>query len=123
MEDLEKAVKDYFTANPKAKEIHGTEDGFLFENKYFATQHNATLEEGKEVKTFSNPNKVESNTENTTVELNEEQKELLANGLVKGNYNAVKDLVKFLKLETENLKEDTLISALEAYKLTQAEKE
>lgn len=115
MQDFQKLAEQYFAENKNAKEIHITNDGFMFEHKYFATQHNATLGEGAEVETFKNAKGIVVN-DSEPVELNEEQKELLANGLVKANYIPMKELVKELGLEVENQKAETLIAALEDFR-------
>lgn len=90
----------------------------MFLKRNFASDHANTLE-GNEVFDFKNPNHVESDTDQTedgNNQLTEEQKQLLASGLKKENYNAIKALVKVLNIETPDQKAETLIKALEDYK-------
>lgn len=116
----EKLIAQYFKENKSAKEIHVTSDGFLFPQRKHALDHANTLEDSKrEVKTVKNPNHVESDTDQTedgNTQLSEEQKQLLASGLKKENYNAIKALAKVLNIETPDQKAETLIKALEDYK-------
>jgi len=116
----EKLVAQYFKENKSAKEIYVTSDGFLFPQRKHALDHANTLEDSKrEVKTVKNPNHVESETDQTgdgNTQLSEEQKQLLASGLKKENYNAIKALAKVLNIETPDQKAETLIKALEDYK-------
>nr|WP_294922191.1 hypothetical protein [uncultured Flavobacterium sp.] len=60
-------VEIYFAENPKKKKIHLSSDGFLFENKKFASNHGETLED-KEIKTVKNPNLIEVNLEEEDTE-------------------------------------------------------
>ena len=112
--------QDYFDANPDKEVVYGTPDGYLFEVKQFAQNHANTLDEGKrEVETFKNPLKLDVTDETSdTIELTIEQEKLLESGLVKENYNDLKALVKALKIETSDQKAETLIKALEDYKIS-----
>jgi hypothetical protein len=78
------------------------------------------LKEGKrEVKTFKNPLHIDVKVETAdTLELTIEQEKLLESGLVKENYNDLKALVKVLRIEISNQKAETLIKALEDYKIS-----
>lgn len=117
-EALQKKATEYFVKNKDAKVVFLTADGFMFLKRNFASDHANTLE-GKEVFDFKNPNHVEGETDQTgegNTLLNEEQKQLLASGLKKENYNAIKALAKVLNIETPDQKAETLIKALEDYK-------
>lgn len=112
--------QDYFDANKDKEVVFGTSDGHLFEVKQFAKSHADTLEEGKrEVETFKNHLHIDVKVEaHDATELTIEQEKLLESGLVKENYNDLKALVKFLKIETSDHKAETLIKALEDYKIS-----
>ncbi|MDN3673083.1 hypothetical protein QWY99_08485 [Flavobacterium branchiarum] len=113
------AVSNYFAQEGAKSEVFSTSDGFLFENLVFATNHAATLED-KNVTPHSNANNIEvfgeTDLSDKTIELNADQLELLNNGLVKENYNSLKQLVAFLKLESVDQKAESLIAVLTAYK-------
>jgi hypothetical protein len=114
-------VSAYFAQQGAKNEVFSTSDGFVFENIGFATNHASTLED-KNVTPHSNANDLEviddedvtgSITEYT---LTDTDKQLFETGLAKENYNALKSLVKNLKIDTADQKADTLIQALEEYK-------
>jgi len=116
------AVSTYFEQKESKKEVYSTSDGFLFENLGFAKNHATTLED-KEVTPHSNVNNLEVvGDEEVTgsgdaYSLTDTDKQLLETGLDKANYNAIKALVKNLKIDTTDQKAETLIKALEDYKL------
>jgi hypothetical protein len=118
-EALQRDADTHFKANPEATELTATSDGLLFTNKKFAVDHSHSLED-KTLTPFKNANSLEVvDKEEITrddITLSAEQLELLNNGLVKENYNQIKKLKEFLKLETTDNKAETLITALTAYK-------
>jgi hypothetical protein len=115
------AVSAYFAQSDAKNEVFSTSDGFVFENIGFATNHASTLED-KNVTPHSNANDLEVlddeevNGSGTEYQLTEADKQLLESGLAKENYNALKSLIKHLKIDTADQKADTLIKALEDYK-------
>lgn len=116
------AVSAYFAQKGAKSEVFSTSDGFLFENVAFATNHASTLED-KNVTPHSNANDLdvfddeEITDDQDTYKLTDQDKQLLESGLVKENYNALKALIKNLKIETTDQKADSLIQALEDYKI------
>lgn len=116
--DLKTKAKKYFEENTKVKDIHMTDDGFIFLKNKFAADHAETLE-GKQVHTFKNPLQIDVKAEKVTVTnkvLSAEEKKLLATELLSKNYNEMKSLVKALNIDVVNTKAGTLITALEEYK-------
>ena len=113
-------VEQYFEKNKSEKVIYATSDNFLFQQYKHALDHANTLEESKrEVETFKNPLHLDVTVKTSdAIELTIEQKKLLESGLVKENYNDLKALVKVLKIETSDQKAETLIKALEDYKIS-----
>lgn len=114
------AVSAYFAQQGAKNEVFSTSDGFVFENIGFATNHASTLED-KNVTPHSKANELEvvddEEVTGTPYQLTDADKQLLETGLAKENYNALKSLIKNLKIETIDQKADTLIVALEEYKL------
>ena len=114
-----KKVTEYFEKKGSKNEVYSTADGFVFENPVFAKNHAETLED-KNVTPHSKAKGIDvvDATEVTgEYKLTEADKELLESGLESKNYNAIKALVKSLKIETSDQKADTMIKALEEYKL------
>jgi hypothetical protein len=114
-----KKVTEYFDKKDSKDEVHSTADGFVFENLVFAKNHAETLED-KNVTPHNKAKGIDvvGATEVTgEYKLTEADKELLESGLESKNYNAIKALVKSLKIETPDQKADTMIKALEEYKL------
>ncbi len=113
-------VSDYFAQTNAKDTVYSTSDGNVFENLGFATNHASTLVD-KNVTPHTNPNNLEVIDEedltDDTIVLNPEQTELLNSGLVKENYNQLKQLATFLELETIDQKAETIIKALEDYKV------
>lgn len=114
------AVSAYFAQQGAKNEVFSTSDGFVFESIVFATNHASTLED-KNVTPHSNAKDLEvfddEEVTGTPYQLTEADKQLLESGLTKENYNALKSLIKHLKINTADQKADTLIQALENYKL------
>jgi hypothetical protein len=116
------AVSAYFAQQGAKNEVFSTSDGFVFENIVFATNHASTLKD-KNVTPHSNANDLEVLDDEevtgsgTEYQLTDADKQLLETGLTKENYNALKSLIKNLKIDTTDQKADTLIVALEEYKL------
>ena len=119
---LQKDADKYFETHPLKDKVFGTFDGFLFVTLGFALAHSQTLDDGqKEVETFVNAKIIDVEAEavmgsESTYQLTDADAALLETGLVKGNYNALKVLVKNLKIETTDQKAETIIKALEEYK-------
>jgi hypothetical protein len=115
------AVSTYFAQTDAKKEVYSTADGFIFENLVFAKNHAATLDD-KNVTPHTNANNLEVVDEEevtgsgTPYQLTDADKQLFETGLSKDNYNALKSLIKSLKIETSDQKAETLIKALEEYK-------
>lgn len=113
------AVTAYFAQSNAKDTVYSTADGFLFENSGFATNHASTLEDKNVI-----PHGIANDFEvvdpevvaRQNSELSTEQLELLNNGLVKENYNQLKQLANYLKLEHADNKADTIIKALTTYK-------
>jgi hypothetical protein len=113
------AVSTYFAQTGAKKEVFSTADGFVFENFGFAQNHATTLDD-KNVTPHTNANNLEvvdeEEVKETTYQLTDADKQLFETGLSKDNYNALKSLIKSLKIETSDQKAETLIKALEEYK-------
>ena len=112
-------VSEYFAQVGARNELFSTSDGNVFENLVFAKNHAATLGD-KEVVPHTNVNDLEvvdeEDMKGAAYQLTEADKQLLETGLSKENYNALKLLIKNLKIETSDQKAETLIKALEEYK-------
>lgn len=118
-DSVAKKVTEYFEKKGSKDEVYSTADGFVFESLVFAKNHAETLED----KNVTPHNKakgidvVDATEVTGEYKLTEADKELLESGLESKNYNAIKALVKSLKIETSDQKADTMIKALEEYKL------
>lgn len=69
---LDGKVETYFAENPKAKQVYTTSDGFLFVKKKYAIDHQVTLENDEEVRTWHNPDIIEEEVEETDTVNDEE---------------------------------------------------
>lgn len=116
---IAKTVSDYFAQIGSKEEVFSTSDGNVFENLGFAKNHAATLED-KNVTPHTKASGIEVVDEEELTgdiyQLTESDKELLQSGLDSKNYNAMKALVKNLKLASTDLKAETLIAVLTGYK-------
>lgn len=112
------AVTTYFEQNKAKSKVYSTADGFLFENLGFAKNHASTLDD-KNVTPHTKSSNVEVVDEDVlnNYQLTDVDKQLLDSGLVKENYNALRSLVNRLKIETTDQRAETLINALEDYKV------
>lgn len=112
------AVTTYFEQNKAKSKVYSTADGFLFENLGFAKNHASTLDD-KNVTPHTKSSNEEVVDEDilNNYQLTDVDIKLLDSGLVKENYNALRSLVNRLKIETIDQKAETLINALEEYKL------
>jgi hypothetical protein len=114
-------VSAYFAQQGAKSEVFSTADGFVFENFGFAQNHATTLDD-KNVTPHSKANDLEVvgdeevTGSGTPYQLTDADKQLLETGLAKENCNALKPLIKNLKIETSDQKAETLIKALEEYK-------
>ncbi|QYS86311.1 hypothetical protein JJC03_15515 [Flavobacterium oreochromis] len=116
--DLKSKAYKYFEENKKVKELHLTDDGFIFLKRNFAADHAQTLE-GKQVHTFKNPLQIDLEVEEvieTNNVLSADEKKLLATELLSKNYPEMKALIKALNINVVDGKAETLITALQEYK-------
>ena len=113
-------VSNYFAQTNAKETVYSTSDGNVFENLGFATNHASTLTD-KNVTPHTNPKSMQVFGEevltDSDIVLNEEQTDLLNTGLVKVNYEKLKQLANFLELDTVDKKAETIIKALEEYRI------
>lgn len=114
-----------FESNPNLEKCFSTSDGEHFYNENDAKNHAKSLED-KSVEPMYNPDFLQvvdaqelSEDELNMKEFDESEKmakELQETELVKKNYNQLKSLVKYFKIEVANQSAETLIQALTDYK-------
>ena len=122
--EKEKAIAHEYLADKVIKGIWVNSAGELFFDEGLAK---ASDEEAEFIKKLAAKKESQADTDDTTTqaadaknaELKEKNLKLLAETeLKKENYQAMKALVKFFEITTEDNKADTLITALTAFKET-----
>ncbi|OWP76537.1 hypothetical protein [Flavobacterium oreochromis] len=109
-------AQEYFKNTPDATKVYETSDGFAFDWLPNAIAHANTLED-KQVLTLNRDGNLVTDADNELDVLTDLQKEVLTNGLEKKNYIIIKEIIKALEIETPDQKAETLIEALESYKV------
>jgi hypothetical protein len=106
---------DYFDRHQVSNECHITSDDRVFHTKGSAESFASTLS-NKEIVSFTRNSIKKSNPVDEVLH-SAKVKELHETDLVKENYQALKDFVKFFKIEVPDQKSETLITALTDFKL------
>lgn len=124
----EKAI-DYFERHQTSNECFITSDNRVFHTKGSAESFATTLNDFK-VNRFTRSGTMQVKGKNTESDFDGTDdagdtavklQELQALELVVANYQAMKEMVKYFKIVTENNKAETLITALTEYKLKNVE--
>lgn len=122
--EKEKAIAEEFLADKVIKGVWVNSAGELFFDEGLAKASDEEAEFIKKPKADQKPDAGKADTNTQTrgaddTELKEKNLKLLAElDLKKENYEAMKALVKFFEIETENKKAETLIAALTQFKET-----
>lgn len=107
---------DYFARHQSSNECHITSDNRVFHTKGSAESF-ATLLDNKKISSFTRESKEAKKDDIDENQLKSKLAELESTELVKENYKALQDLVKFFQIEVADKKAETLIQAITEYKL------
>ena len=125
MNKFKEEAIDYFDRHPLSEECHVTSDGRVFHTKGSAQSMAGTLDDGAiesySRKVIEKDAKIEDenhSNEITEAQILEKTEFLKTADVEKLEYKEVKALVKLFSLETADQKGETLITALNEYKLT-----
>lgn len=116
MSDHKELATDYFERHQTSNECHITSDNRVFHTKGTAQGFAATLDD-QEINSFTRTKVISIDSTNDDEQLTAKLNELENAELVKTNYEVLKDLVKYFKIEVADKKAETLIAALTDYKL------